>query len=386
MARRARGHRTHNTRRGFGQNETSPQLAQPRLNVKFQDQVKIWVRSGDGGAGCVSFRREKYIPRGKPDGGNGGRGGDIGFIAAHRSGTLIDFRYRQHFRAGKGHHGMGRMRTGASAPPLDIEVPVGTQILSEDKKLLYDLNLEGHRVTFLQGGRGGLGNASMKSGTHRSPTNAQPGEEGQAMWLWLCLKLIADLGIVGLPNAGKSSLLATLTRAAPKVGAYPFTTTWPHLGVLARGRDTITLADLPGLIDGAHTGKGMGIRFLSHAERCRALVHLVSAEHDDWWAAYTTIRTELEAYESDVSQETDGVRPAMAHKPELVVLSKCDLLTPERRQEQMAEMSVRLHTPVLGVSSMSHEGLDVLERALWQHTSLQPRPEPSGSRPWSPCP
>ncbi|RMD62921.1 MAG: GTPase ObgE [Alphaproteobacteria bacterium] len=282
--------------------------------MKFLDEAKIHVRSGDGGAGCVSFRREKFIEFGGPDGGDGGRGGDVFVEAVPGLNTLIDFRYRQHFKARRGAHGRGRNMTGAAAPPVVIQVPVGTQILDADKAtVIADLSAPGQRVRLAKGGDGGRGNAHYKSATNRAPRRADPGWPGEERWVWLRLKLIADAGLIGLPNAGKSTLLGAVSRARPKVADYPFTTLYPVLGVVTLGTADFVLADIPGLIEGAHAGSGLGDRFLGHVERCAVLVHLVDATGDDVAAAYRTVRGELAAYGA-----------GLCDKDELVVLNKID--------------------------------------------------------------
>jgi len=285
--------------------------------MKFLDQAKIYIRSGAGGAGAVSFRREKFIEFGGPDGGAGGRGGDVVAEAAANLNTLIDFRYQQHFRAERGHHGMGKDRTGAAGKDLVITVPVGTQILSDDKEtVLADLTAPGQRAVLAKGGDGGRGNAQFKSATNRAPRRAEPGWPGEEMWVWLRLKLIADAGLVGLPNAGKSTLLAAVSAAKPKIADYPFTTLHPQLGVVRVDDAEFVLADIPGLIEGAHEGAGLGHRFLGHVERCGVLIHLVDGAHENVAEAYKTVRAELEAYS-----------PLLAAKPEIVVLNKCDTLS-----------------------------------------------------------
>jgi GTP-binding protein len=285
--------------------------------MKFLDQAKIYLRSGDGGAGCVSFRREKFIEFGGPDGGDGGKGGDVIVEAAANLNTLIDFRYQQHFRAERGHHGMGKQRSGAAGKPLLIRMPIGTQILADDKEtLLVDLTTPGQRVVLAKGGDGGRGNAQFKSSTNRAPRKAEPGWPGQELWVWIRLKLIADAGLVGLPNAGKSTLLAAVSAAKPKIADYPFTTLHPQLGVVRVDDAEFVLADIPGLIEGAHEGAGLGHRFLGHVERCGVLIHLVDGTGEDVATAYKTVRGELKAYS-----------PLLAAKPEIVVLNKCDALS-----------------------------------------------------------
>ena len=286
--------------------------------MKFLDEAKVHVRSGDGGRGCVSFRREKFVEFGGPNGGNGGRGGDVWVQAVGGLNTLIDYRYRQHFKAQNGRPGMGRDRDGAAGASVTLSVPVGTQVLDEDgETVLADLTEIGQRVRLLTGGDGGFGNLHYKSSTNRAPRRADPGWPGGEAWIRLHLKLIADAGLVGLPNAGKSTLLAASSRARPKIADYPFTTLHPNLGVVAAGDREFVLADIPGLIEGAHLGHGLGDRFLGHVERCRLLVHLVDGTQDDPAGAYRVVRAELVAYGAD-----------LAGKPELIALNKTDALDP----------------------------------------------------------
>jgi GTP-binding protein len=287
--------------------------------MKFLDEAKIFVKSGDGGAGCVSFHREKFVEFGGPDGGDGGKGGDIIVETAANLNTLIDFRYQQHFKARRGHHGMGKLRSGAKSEDIVMRVPVGTQILDEDKEtVLFDMTKPGQRIVLAKGGDGGFGNAHFKSSTNQAPRHSTPGWPGEERWIWLRLKLIADAGLVGLPNAGKSTLLAAVTRAKPKIADYPFTTLHPQLGVVHVDEKEFVLADIPGLIEGAHEGAGLGTRFLGHVERCGVLIHLVDGTQDDVAGAYKTIRAELKSYS-----------PVLAAKPEIVCLNKCDALTEE---------------------------------------------------------
>ena len=287
--------------------------------MKFLDEAKIYVKAGDGGAGSVSFRREKYVEFGGPDGGDGGRGGDVIVEVDEALNTLIDFRYRQHFKAGRGHHGMGKNRTGRGGEDVVLKVPRGTQILDEDREtVLADLTEPGVTVTIARGGNGGFGNARFKSSTNQAPRHANPGEAGDEAWIWLKLNLIADAGIIGLPNAGKSTLLSAVSAARPKIADYPFTTLAPVLGVVESGGDSFVLADIPGLIEGAHRGVGLGDRFLAHVERCRVLLHLVSALEDDPAEAYRTVRHEIESYGAGLED-----------KAEIVALSKCDAATPD---------------------------------------------------------
>jgi GTPase len=315
--------------------------------VKFLDQAKIYIRSGDGGAGAVSFRREKFIEFGGPDGGNGGRGGDVHAEAVEGLNTLIDYRYRQHFKAKTGGHGMGRERAGAAGQGVVLKVPAGTQILEEDNEtLIADLARVGDRVLLARGGNGGFGNAHFKSSTNRSPRRANPGEPGEERWIWLRLKLIADVGLVGLPNAGKSTLLAAVSAAKPKIADYPFTTLTPGLGVVEVGGGTFVMADIPGLIEGAHEGAGLGTRFLGHIERCAVLFHVVDASSEDPVAAYRTVRRELKAYGAGL--ET---------KPELVALNKADLLAPETMAETVAIFGRRVRKTPLVMSGATGQGV-----------------------------
>ncbi|HEV7317358.1 MAG TPA: GTPase ObgE [Ensifer sp.] len=284
--------------------------------MKFLDETKVYIRSGDGGAGAVSFRREKFIEFGGPDGGDGGRGGDVWVEAVNGLNTLIDFRYQQHFKAKTGQHGMGRNRTGAGGGDVTLKVPVGTQIFEEDNEtLIVDMVAEGQRYRLAAGGNGGFGNAHFRSSTNQAPNWANPGLEGDEKTLWLRLKLIADAGLVGLPNAGKSTFLAACTRARPKIANYPFTTLHPNLGVATVDGNEFIIADIPGLIEGAHEGVGIGDRFLGHVERTRVLLHLVSAQEEDVAKAYKTVRHELDAYGGGLED-----------KPQIVALSQIDIL------------------------------------------------------------
>jgi len=318
--------------------------------MNFLDEAKVYVRSGDGGRGCLSFRREKFVPFGGPDGGNGGRGGDVIAIADASLNTLIDFRYQQHFKAAKGGYGMGANRTGADAAELIMKVPVGTLIIAEDKEtVLADLATPGARYVIAKGGDGGFGNAHYKSSTNRAPRRADPGWPGAECWVWLRLKLLADVGLVGLPNAGKSTVLARLTAARPKIADYPFTTLKPQLGVVTRGDDEFVLADIPGLIEGASEGAGLGTRFLGHVERCAVLVHLIDGTQGDPVAAYRIVRTELEHYGH-----------ALIEKPELIALNKVDALDTETITQLVAALEGETDSPVLPISAATGTGLDVL--------------------------
>lgn len=325
--------------------------------MKFLDEAKIHIKSGDGGSGAASFRREKYVEFGGPDGGNGGRGGDVIVEAVGGLNTLIDFRYQQHFKARRGAHGRGRNMTGAAGEDLTIKVPVGTQILSDDRSLLLaDLVEEGQRVVLARGGDGGFGNAHYKSATNRAPRRADPGWPGEERSVWLRLKLIADAGLVGLPNAGKSTFLAAASRARPKIADYPFTTLHPVLGVATIGEDELVLADIPGLIEGAHEGVGLGDRFLGHIERCAVLVHLVDGTQADVAGAYRTVRAELAAYGA-----------GLADKPELLALNKIDALDDEERVERGRALAAAAGLPttaVFPVSGVSGAGREALLHAI----------------------
>jgi GTP-binding protein len=324
--------------------------------MKFLDQAKIYCRSGDGGDGVVAFRREKFLEFGGPDGGDGGRGGDVVFEAVPNLNTLIDFRYAQHFRAAKGGNGAGNDRTGASAPPLVIKVPVGTQIFDEDRTtLLADLDAPGKRVVLLQGGDGGFGNAHYKTSTNRAPRRADKGWPGQERWVWLRLKLIADAGLVGLPNAGKSTFLARVSAARPKIADYPFTTLVPQLGVVRlSATQEFVLADIPGLIEGAHEGTGLGDRFLGHVERCAVLLHLVDGAAGDVVRAWRTVRAELAAYGG-----------GLAEKPEVLALNKADAMTPREAAARRAALARASGNQVLLVSGATGQGVDAVLHALW---------------------
>jgi GTP-binding protein len=324
--------------------------------MKFLDEAKIYLRSGDGGPGSCSFRREKFIEFGGPDGGDGGRGGHVLLEAVEGLNTLIDFRYRQHFKASSGGHGSGRDRTGGAGDDLVIRVPVGTVVLAEDKEtVLVDLTEVGQRVRLARGGDGGFGNAHYKTSTNRAPRRADPGWPGEELWVWLRLKLIADAGLVGLPNAGKSTFLAAVSRAKPKIADYPFTTLHPNLGVVGLDEREFVIADIPGLIEGAHEGAGLGDRFLGHVERCGALLHLVDGTQEDPGAAYRTVRTELEAYGS-----------ILAGKTELVALNKIDALNEAERAERLAALAAASGGRPFAISGATGEGVRDLLRALWR--------------------
>jgi GTP-binding protein len=322
--------------------------------MKFLDQAKVFVRSGDGGNGAVSFRREKFIEFGGPDGGDGGRGGDVFVEAVDNLNTLIDYRYQQHFKAKTGGHGMGRDRAGANAADIVLKVPVGTEILEEDNEtVIADLDAAGKRVLLARGGNGGFGNAHFKSSTNRAPRRANPGQAGEERWIWLRLKLIADVGLVGLPNAGKSTFLSVVSAARPKIADYPFTTLTPNLGVVRIDEKEFVVADIPGLIEGAHEGAGLGDRFLGHVERCRVLLHLVDVTAVDPVADYRTVRAELAAYGHGLEK-----------KPEIVALTKADALSTDAvgavRQEFRKKVGIKPHA----ISSVSREGVETMLRLL----------------------
>ena len=323
--------------------------------MKFLDQAKIFVKSGDGGDGVIAFRREKYIEFGGPDGGNGGRGGDIIFVAVPNLNTLIDFRYTQHFRARKGGNGAGSDRTGAAAPAVVIQVPVGTQIFDDDREtLLGDLDEAGKRLLLCRGGDGGRGNAHFKSSTNRAPRRADPGWPGEDRWVWLRLKLIADAGLVGLPNAGKSTFLSVVSAARPKIADYPFTTLHPQLGVVRLSvTEEFVIADIPGLIEGAHEGTGLGDRFLGHVERCAVLVHLIDGTQEDVVAAWRTIRHELHEYGGGLDE-----------KPEIIVLNKIDAMLDEDIAERRALLEQASGAPVMTMSGVSRQGVDKVLRLV----------------------
>ena len=339
--------------------------------MKFLDQAKIYTRSGDGGNGVVAFRREKYIEFGGPDGGNGGRGGDIVFVAAANLNTLIDFRYAQHFRAPKGGNGSGSDRTGAAAADVVIEAPVGTQILADDKEtLLADLDRPGKRVVLCRGGDGGHGNAHFKTSTNRAPRKATPGYPGEERWVWLRLKLIADVGVVGLPNAGKSTFLSVASAARPKIADYPFTTLHPQLGVVRLSHsEEFVVADIPGLIEGAHEGAGLGDRFLGHVERCAVLLHLVDGAAGNVVRAWRTVRDELGAYGA-----------GLAGKPELLVLNKTDAMTPREMSARRAALSRASGQPVMLLSGVSGQGLPAVLRTLMDRVAEHRADAPAAER------
>lgn len=322
--------------------------------MKFLDQAKIYIRSGSGGAGAVSFRREKFLEFGGPDGGDGGRGGDVWVEGVEGLNTLIDYRYQQHFRAKTGMHGMGRNMTGGKGDDVILKVPVGTQVFEEDNEtLICDITEVGQRYRLAKGGNGGFGNLHFTTSTNRAPRRANPGQEGIERTIWLRLKLIADAGLVGLPNAGKSTFLASVTAAKPKIADYPFTTLHPNLGVARIDGREFVIADIPGLIEGAHQGVGIGDRFLGHVERTRVLLHLVSAQEEDVAKAYNVIRGELEAYGH-----------GLAEKREIVALSQVDTLDADTRKEKLKALKKACGRDPLLLSAVSHEGLKDAQRQL----------------------
>jgi GTP-binding protein len=322
--------------------------------MKFLDQAKIYIKAGDGGAGCVSFRREKFIEFGGPDGGDGGRGGDVWAECADGLNTLIDFRYMQHFKARNGGNGMGKQRAGGKGADVVLKVPPGTQVFEEDgETLICDITRPGERVLLAKGGNGGFGNAYFKTSTNQSPRRANPGLPGDEATLILRLKLIADAGLVGLPNAGKSTFLAAVTAARPKIADYPFTTLHPGLGVVRVDAREFVLADIPGLIEGAHEGAGLGDRFLGHVERCRVLLHLVDGTSEHAGKAYKIVRRELEAYGGELEDKT-----------EIVALSKADALDPDTLKDQIARLKRAAKKTPLILSSASGRGVEEALRAL----------------------
>ena len=346
--------------------------------MHFLDQAKIFIRSGAGGPGAVSFRREKYIEYGGPDGGEGGKGGDIIFEAVPGLNTLIDFRYTQHFRAPRGKGGSGSNRTGAGANDLVIKVPVGTQVLSDDEErtILADLTTVGQRIVFLKGGDGGRGNASYKTSTNRAPRQHGTGWPGEEMYVWLRLKLLADVGLVGLPNAGKSTFLNSTTNAVAKVGEYPFTTLRPQLGVVRHKGREFVLADIPGLIEGAAEGAGIGDRFLGHVERCKLLLHLVDADGENPVEAWRVVRGELDAYGA-----------GLADKPEVVALSRSDLVDPKQLAKLRKALENASGAKTLPVSAVTSDGIEALLDSIVETLSVdlpEQASEQPDDRPWSP--
>ncbi len=347
--------------------------------MKFLDEAKVYILSGAGGNGCVSFRREKFIEFGGPNGGDGGRGGDVVVQAVNGLNTLIDYRYQQHFKAERGGNGMGKDRHGANGKNAVLKVPVGTQVYEEDgETLLADLTEVGQRVTIAKGGNGGFGNAHFKTSTNRAPRHANPGQPAEEMTIRLRLKLIADAGLVGLPNAGKSTFLSVVTAAKPKIADYPFTTLHPQLGVVRVDEREFVLADLPGLIEGAHEGVGLGDRFLGHTERCRVILHLVDGTSEDAGRDYRTVRGELEAYGQGLTD-----------KPEIVALTKADAMTPDEIKAQTAKLKKACKKTPLVLSSASGQGVQEVLRALVKvigpaRAATEEEPAPKEEEAWQP--
>ncbi|MEE8310265.1 MAG: GTPase ObgE [Hyphomicrobium sp.] len=346
--------------------------------MRFLDQAKIYISSGDGGAGCISFRREKFIEFGGPDGGNGGRGGDVWAECVQNLNTLIDYRYQQHFKAKTGGHGMGRDRSGAKGADRVIKVPPGTQIFAEDQKtLLADMENPGDRALLTKGGNGGFGNAHFKSSTNQAPRHANPGLPGEELTIWLRLKMIADAGLVGLPNAGKSTFLATVSAAKPKIADYPFTTLHPNLGVVRAGEVDFVLADIPGLIEGASEGAGLGTRFLGHVERTKVLLHLVDATEEDVGSAYRTVRQELKAYGAGLEE-----------KKEIVALSKCDAVDGETLAHRLGALKKAAKKTPLVLSAVSGAGvrdaLFALARDIGSADKREAAESSDAHEPWRP--
>lgn len=322
--------------------------------MKFLDEAKIYVKAGDGGHGLCSFRREKFLEYGGPNGGNGGKGGDVFFKAVPNLNTLIDFRYQQHFKAQNGQRGGSASKTGASGEDLVVSVPTGTVILADDRTtVLVDMDTDGKVFKIARGGKGGRGNESYKTSTNQAPRQADPGEEGEELTLWLSLKVIADVGLLGLPNAGKSTFLSCISRAKPKIADYPFTTLHPQLGVVAKENFEFVVADIPGIIEGASEGVGLGIQFLKHLERCKIVLHLIDATSEHIKEEYKTVRQELQAF----SQE-------LAHKQEIVVLTKADALSEEEMNKKVKMMQKWTKKPVYPLSSVANKGVEPVLEAL----------------------
>jgi GTP-binding protein len=345
--------------------------------MQFLDQAKVYVRSGDGGNGAVAFRREKYIEFGGPNGGDGGKGGDIILECVANLNTLLDYRYKQHFKAKKGGHGMGQNRTGPGGADVVLPLPPGTQVFEEDgETLIADLTTPGDRVVLLRGGNGGWGNSRFKSSTNQAPRRANPGQEGEEMSIWLRLKLIADAGLVGLPNAGKSTFLAAVSAAKPKIADYPFTTLHPNLGVVRVDTTDFVLADIPGLIEGAHEGAGLGDRFLGHVERCAVLMHLVDATLDDPAEAYQIIRGELDAYGAGLEE-----------KPEIVALTKADAVPPDELKKKAKALAKAAGVKPLVLSAVTGDGMKPALRQIATVVKAArakrnaPEPQDAGWRP-----
>ena len=325
--------------------------------MKFLDQAKIYIKAGDGGSGSASFRREKFIEFGGPDGGDGGKGGSIIFVANKNLNTLIDFRYQQHFKAERGQNGKGKRKTGKNGKDLILKVPIGTQIFEEDNNTLVDdLTISEQKLIIANGGKGGLGNVRFKSSTNRSPRKKTDGKEGESFWIWLQLKVIADIGIIGMPNSGKSSLLSALTGAKPKIANYPFTTINPNLGVASYKNREITLADIPGLIEGAHEGVGLGDKFLRHIERCKSILHLIDITNDGLIENYLKVRKELFKYSNKLEK-----------KREIVVFNKIDMISKEEINKKLDIFRKKINKKVLLISALKHAGLKDIKENLFTH-------------------
>ena len=327
--------------------------------MKFLDQVKIYVKAGNGGSGSPSFRREKFVEFGGPDGGDGGKGGSVILISERNLNTLIDYRYQQHFKAERGKDGSGKNKTGKGGEDLYLKVPLGTQVFEEDNKtLIYDFKSQKEEFLVASGGKGGFGNTRFKSSTNRAPKKFTKGGQGEEFWIWLQLKTIADIGIIGLPNAGKSSLLASMTSANPKIANYKFTTINPNLGVASYDDKEVTLADIPGLIEGAHTGTGLGIKFLKHIERCKTLLHLIDITEDDLFISYNQVRKELSKYSKD-----------LVKKKEIVVLNKTDLIDEEEKKEKIKKLKNKLKKNILFMSTMDKKSVSDIKSKLVNYVS-----------------
>ena len=327
--------------------------------MKFLDQVKIYVKAGNGGSGSPSFRREKFVEFGGPDGGDGGKGGSVILISERNLNTLIDYRYQQHFKAERGKDGSGKNKTGKGGEDLYLKVPLGTQVFEEDNKtLIYDFKSQKEEFLVASGGKGGFGNTRFKSSTNRAPKKFTKGGQGEEFWIWLQIKTIADIGIVGLPNAGKSSLLASMTSANPKIANYKFTTINPNLGVASYDDKEVTLADIPGLIEGAHTGTGLGIKFLKHIERCKTLLHLIDITEDDLFISYNQVRKELSKYSKD-----------LVKKKEIVVLNKTDLIDEEEKKEKIKKLKNKLKKNIFLMSTMDKKSVSDIKSKLVNYVS-----------------
>ena len=322
--------------------------------MKFLDQAKIYVKAGDGGSGSASFRREKFIEFGGPDGGDGGHGGSIVFVVDKNLNTLIDFRYQQHFKAEKGKDGKGKKKTGKGGKNLILKVPIGTQIFEEDNNtLIEDLTNPEQKIVIANGGKGGLGNVRFKSSTNRAPRKKTDGNKGESFWIWLQLKVIADIGIIGMPNSGKSSLLSVLTSARPKIANYPFTTINPNLGVANYNNKEVTLADIPGLIEGAHEGVGLGDKFLRHIERCKNILHLIDITNEDLLENYSKVRKELLKYSNKLIK-----------KKEIIVFNKIDMISDEEVNKKINTFSKKIKKKIYSISALKHKGLTTIKRML----------------------